>query len=330
MTLSNTAFCALEKPISFHIYQQWLKEGYQGSMNYLAQHCELKENPQKLVPRAQSAIVVSESYLPHPQTKTHPLPSTRKALYARGEDYHHWFHEKLDQVCSALKKEFPEEEFVSFTDSSPVLERDLAYRAGLGWIGKNTCLIHKKHGSLFFIGEIYTSLKLEPLATPHPDHCGNCTRCMDECPTQAITEERKLDARKCISYLTIESRDFSPHPLQEKMNDWLFGCDICQTVCPWNEKVFGPSLIKSEQVSQKEVTDSLVEDLRWILSSSNKSLQKAFKKTPLSRAGGLGIKRNALIVISNLQIQSLKEEVSKYIEHERLGELARRCLAKFS
>ena len=324
---THYGFAKLEKPMSFQVYRQWLQKGYHGSMNYLTQHSDFKEKPQRLVPRAQSAIVVAQNYHPHPHP--HPYSNTplslRTALYARGRDYHHWLKSDLDQICQSLKSDFPDEEFLSFTDSSPVLERDLAYRAGLGWVGKNTCLIHRQHGSLFFIGEIYTSLKLEAFTSPHPDHCGNCTRCMEACPTQAITKERELDARKCISYLTIESKNMEPHPLHKKMNDWFFGCDICQTVCPWNEKVFGTT-IKAEQVSRQEMIDPLVEDLKWILSSSNKSLQKKFKESPLSRAGGLGLKRNAIIIITNLKIHDLFDEVSKYTNHKKLGELAQSCL----
>ena len=324
-SFTHYGFAKLEKPLTFHIYRQWLKKGYHGSMNYLVRHANIKETPQQLAPRARSAIVVAQNYFPHPSSTPKVLPSARTALYARGQDYHHWFQSHLDQICQSLRSDFPGEEFLSFTDSSPVLERDLAYRAGLGWVGKNTCLIHKQHGSLFFIGEIYTSLKLEPFTPLQPDHCGNCTRCIEACPTQALTKERELDARKCISYLTIESRNLHPHPLHRKINDWFFGCDICQTVCPWNEKAFGETL-KVEQVSKEEMKEDLVKDLRWILSSSNKSLQKKFKGTPLSRAGGLGLKRNAMVLIANLKIQSLADEVLNYTNHKRLGTLAKSCL----
>lgn len=322
---THYGFAKLEKPVSFHIYRQWLQKGYHGSMNYLVQHADLKEDTRRWVPRARSAIVVAQNYLPHPEAHPSLFQSTRKALYARGKDYHHWFRSHLNQACQFLKTHFPKEEFLGFTDSSPILERDLAYRAGLGWVGKNTCLIHKQHGSLFFIGEIYTSLKLEAFTPLHLDHCGNCTRCMEACPTQAITKERELDARKCISYLTIESRNMKPQPIYKKISDWFFGCDICQTVCPWNEKVFG-EVLKPEQVSQQKMTDELVEDLRWILSSSNKSLQKKIKGTPLSRAGALGLKRNAILIITNMKIHCLAREVLNYTKHKTLGTLARSCI----
>ncbi len=327
---AHYGFAALERPMSFHIYKQWLQKGHHGSMNYLVDHADMKEKPQRLLPRAQSALVVTKNYLPHPA----PFPSSdkkalslRTALYAKGQDYHHFFKNQLHQLSQSLKLEFPQEEFLSFTDSAPVLERDLAYRAGLGWFGKNTCLIHSQKGSLFFIGEIYTSLKINAFAPLHPDRCGNCTRCIDACPTQALSHShhRELDARKCISYLNIESRSLAPHPLHGKMNDWFFGCDICQAVCPWNEKVFG-RVIKEEQILKKKVTNSLIEDLRWILSSSNKSLERTLQNSPLSRAKGLGLKRNAIVLIANLKIQTLKEDVSNYAQHKRLKGVAQWCL----
>ena len=323
---THYGFASLEKPMSFHIYQKWIEKGYHGDMSYLAKHTSLKENPQKLLPQALSAIVVAQNYLPHPKKRTtQPLAHLRTALYAQGDDYHHWFKSDLNQVCNLLKVDLPNEEFLSFTDSSPVLERDLAHKAGLGWVGKNTCLINKKHGSLFFLGEIYTSLNLEPILTKHPDLCGNCTRCIDACPTQAIIEPREIDARKCISYLNIESKNMNPHPLHKKMKDWFFGCDICQTVCPWNEKVFGQAL-KPKSFSKEKNKEPLIQDLKWILLSSNKFLRKKLQHTALSRSGAIGLKRNALIIITNLQLYELTEEVSKYSNHERLGELAQTCL----
>ena len=312
--------------MSFHIYQQWIEKGYHGDMSYLAKHTSLKENPQNLLSKALSAIVVAQNYVPHPKKRTtQPLTHLRTALYAKGDDYHHWFKSDLNQVCNLLKADFPNEEFLSFTDSSPVLERDLAYRAGLGWVGKNTCLINKKQGSLFFLGEIYTSLDLEPILTKSPDHCGNCTRCIDACPTQAIIGPKEIDARKCISYLNIETKNMNPHPLHKEMKDWFFGCDICQTVCPWNEKVFGQAL-KPSLSSEEENKEPLIQDLKWILLSSNKSLRKKLQHTALSRAGAIGLKRNALIIITNLQLYELTKEVSRYRSHERLGELAQTCL----
>lgn len=299
-------------------------------MKYLEEHAAIKESPQIKWPRAQSALVFAMPYFPHPQGNINfPLKNARVSLYAQGMDYHFWFRERMQQLCTTLKEQFPEEEFLSFTDSSPILERDLAKRAGLGWVGKNTCLIHPKKGSLFFIGEIYTSLKMNIEFEPLPDFCGTCTRCIDICPTQALIEPRKMDARKCISYLTIESRTLPPEDLREKIGDWFFGCDLCQTVCPWNQKIFKGKLSTEATLSRSEdETLNLIEDLRYILSSSGKKLEKDFWGTPLARAGSFGLKRNALIVAGNMKLQDLQKEIQNLLGHEKLGELAQWTLSK--
>lgn len=321
---SHFGLSSLSRPFSFEVYKSWLQEGLHGEMSYLANHAEVKEKPQTKWPQAQSALVFAVPYFPHPQTsQSFPLKEARVSLYAQGYDYHFWFKAKLQELCEELKNRFPEEEFFPMTDSSPVLERDLAYRAGLGWVGKNTCLIHPKTGSLFFIGEIYSSITLTIETKPVHDFCGTCTRCMDICPTGAITAPRKLDARKCISYLNIESRTLPPAELREKIGDWFFGCDLCQTVCPWNEKAFkGQLSIAKIEEKTLEQSMTLEKELRWILQSSGKQLERAFHGTPLSRAGSFGLKRNALIVAANRQIKSLEPEIKNLLTHPKLGELA--------
>lgn len=327
---SHFGVSSLSRPLSFEVYQNWLSEGLHGKMEYLATHAPIKEKPQSKWPRAHSALVFAVPYFPHPMpTENFPLKSARVSLYAQGYDYHLWFKMKLQNLCDDLKLSWPEEEFVPMTDSSPVLERDLAYRAGLGWVGKNTCVIHPKNGSLFFIGEIYTSLQIQVETKPVHDFCGTCTRCMDICPTSAITEPRKLDARKCISYLTIESRELPPTELREKIGDWLFGCDLCQTVCPWNQKAFKNQLsIEPMEPKTPEQESSLEDELRWLLTSSGKHLEKSLLGTPLSRAGGFGLKRNALIVTANRGIKSLIPEVEALRDHPKLAELALWALSK--
>lgn len=321
---SHFGFSSLAKPLSFEFYQEWLNEGLHGDMKYLEEHAPIKESPQIKWPRAESALVFAIPYFPHPESKADfPLKKARVSLYAQGMDYHFWFRERMQKLCASLQQQFPGEEFLSFTDSSPILERDLAQRAGLGWVGKNTCLIHPKKGSLFFIGEIYTSLKAHTNLEPLPDFCGTCTRCIDICPTGALIEPRKMDARKCISYLTIESRTLPPEDLREKIGDWFFGCDLCQTVCPWNQKVFKGQLSTelSLNLSTQE-NDLLIEDLRYILSSSGKKLEKDFHGTSLSRAGSFGLKRNALVVVANKKLHTLQAEVAALVTHEKLGPLA--------
>lgn len=331
--LAHFELVALEKPLSFDFYRSWLEEGLHGDMKYLADHAPIKENPQTKWPRAQSAFVFAVPYYPHPEpTSQFPLKNARVSLYAQGMDYHFWFKERMNQACTKLRHIFPQEEFLAFTDSSPVLERDLARKAGIGWVGKNTCIIHPKKGSLFFLGEIYTSLKFNAKTSPLPDFCGTCTRCIDICPTQALVEPRKMDARKCISYLTIESRSIPEESLREKIGDWFFGCDLCQTVCPWNQKIFKHQL-HTEPILSLNNDDSklLIEDLSYILRSSGKKLSKDLAGTPLARAGSFGLKRNALIVIANRRITSLKDDVAMLVNHEKLGSLAEwtlNCLSK--
>ncbi|WII70887.1 tRNA epoxyqueuosine(34) reductase QueG [Bdellovibrio sp. 22V] len=327
---SHFGFTSLSKPLSFEFYREWLNEGLHGDMKYLEEHAPIKENPQSKWPRAQSALVFAIPYYPHPERKTDfPLKQARVSLYAQGMDYHFWFKERMGVLCKKLQELFPGEEFLPFTDSSPVLERDLAKRAGLGWVGKNTCLIHPKKGSLFFIGEIYSSLNMQTEFSPLPDFCGTCTRCIDVCPTGALLEPRKMDARKCISYLTIESRQVPAEDLREKIGDWFFGCDLCQTVCPWNQKVFKGQLSIEKSLPLNDNDEQLlVEDLRYILTASGKKIGRDFLGTPLARAGSFGLKRNALIVVANRRLHSLTNEVSELQTHEKLGELAQWTLTQ--
>ncbi len=322
----------LSTPLTIGIYEQWLKRGFQGEMSYLERHLEEKREPQRLLKRARSAIVVTKNYVPHPEpVENFPLSSsTRVASYARGRDYHHFLKARLERVIAALKARYPDEEFVCFTDSSPVLERDLAKRAGLGWFGKNTCLLSREHGSLFFIAEIYTTLaKPEVARLEVHDHCGTCTRCLDACPTGALKAPRELDARLCISYLTIESRDVPAEPLRTQIGPWLFGCDICQTVCPWNLRLVKKGERPAAQPSLND-REELVRDLRFLLASSNRSLEKAFRGTAMSRAGGFGLKRNALIVAANSVAIELKPEIEALSLDPKLGDLARWALTKIS
>ncbi len=308
-------FATLDKPMSFSFYKEWIHNQHYGDMEYLKDHIEYKEEPSHLLKRARSGIVVAVDYVPHPRPQQ--TTALKTALYARGEDYHHWLKAHLQKVIECLKEEFPDQGFAAFTDSAPVLERDLAYRAGLGWIGKNTCLLSEKHGSLFFIGEIYTTLDLAPNTDIHPDRCGTCTKCIDICPTQALTAPKYLEADKCISYLTIERKSLEPSGYEESIGDWYFGCDLCQTVCPWNKKVFGDRMD-----DQEPTREELVKDLRWILGASHRQILKHFKVTPLNRLSALQHKRNALCVIVSLNLKELYEEVVELLKHPKLKDMA--------
>lgn len=313
--VQHSGFTRLDTPLSLSFYKNWLDHSYQGEMEYLNAHLPQKAEPQKLLPRAKSAIVFTYSYATDEWSTGFPLKQLKVAAYAKKKDYHFWLQGKIKDICADLKKLFPDEVFLGFTDSAPVMERDLAHRAGLGWFGKNSCLIDKKKGSLFFIAEIYTSLDLQGAEELPTDHCGTCRRCIEACPTNAILETKTLDATRCISYWTIESKNVPPEPLRSQFKDLFFGCDICQDVCPWNSKIARTTAATSSP-------ESLVQELKWILASSNKQLEKTFKDTPLARAGGRGLKRNALIVAANLKIQELLPEIQVYQADGRLGALA--------
>ena len=331
--LDQVTLIPLSQPITISFYNKWLTENYYGSMNYLKDHAELKADPRKINPDFQSVITVTQTYFPTVEPASVKLPA-RTAMYAHNSDYHFWLKEKLNQIISHFQIKYPTEIFFPYVDSGPILEKDIAYRAGHGWFGKNSCLIHPQKGSLFFIAEILTSLKIEPHKAleiiPLPDMCGTCTRCMDICPTQAIIEPKIIKADQCISYLTIESKTIAPVELRSKINDWFFGCDLCQTVCPWNEKVFRTQKIPASHFTSTQPRLNLdprehlemVDFFKMILTSSNKKLQKHFLGTALHRAGGFGLKRNALVVIANRKMSELRIEVHSLLNDPKLAELA--------
>lgn len=283
-------------------YKKWLHENRHGEMEYLARHQELKEKPE-----LPFAIVMALGYYPHPKPKVDKeLEGLRIALYARGDDYHDYIKTELSPVMDQLKQEFKNSVFKFSVDSGPILERDLAYRAGLGWFGKNTCLIDKDHGSLFFIAEILTDLDLAVAQIkPQADHCGTCSRCIEICPTSALEEPYKLDARKCISYLTIEKKGEFNDRESKMIHDWFFGCDLCQTVCPWNEKVFG----KNEMCLERDYApdrNMLLTRIDRLLALDDNKLKTTVSGTPLSRPKPKGLKRNLRAIAQNLKLSNNK------------------------
>jgi epoxyqueuosine reductase len=236
--------------------KKWLKEGMHGKMGYMENHFEKRLDPRKLVPNACSVIVVALNYFP--KEIQNPDAAYIVSKYAYGADYHLIIKDKLRRLSEKLKELAPEHEGRAFTDSAPVLERAWAVRSGLGWTGKNACLIIPRKGSLFFLGELITNVELSPDEPFEKDFCGNCRRCIDACPTKAIVSPAKLDARRCISYLTIELKEHIPEEFRGKMQGRIFGCDICQDVCPHNrfssptsEEKFSPLKPIQEWDSQK-------------------------------------------------------------------------------
>lgn len=313
----------LEKPLTYSSYESWLENGLHGDMAYLARHAPIKENPNHHWSWARSVLVVATKYFPHPRPIQHPFSGLNIARYAQGEDYHTWFLEKLNEAVCLLKKDFPEETFFTATDSVPFMERDAAHRAGLGWFGKNTCLINQRQGSFFFIGEIISSLPAPsqaPIAPP--DLCGNCRACIDACPTQALIRPGVLDSRKCISYWNIEAKGDPPLEIREKTGDLFFGCDICQSVCPWNRKTIQKSEIKAKA--------ERVESLRFTLTASDQELKEAYRALALARAKPRGLRRNAIIVAANTKTTEVIPELKRLVNNKDLGPLVEWALEKLS
>ena len=265
-------------------FTEWLKNGFHGTMNYMENHFDKRLNPSKLVPGSKSVIVLQYNYFPE---KTIPEKENYKiSRYAYGNDYHHVIKSKLKLFIEAIREKVGAVEGRAFVDSAPVLERALAQKAGLGWIGKNTLLLKKKKGSYFFLAELIIDLALE-YDDPVTDHCGTCTACLDACPTGALIAPYVLDSRKCISFLTIELKESIPNEFNEKFQDWIFGCDICQEVCPWNrfstphdEPYFNPP-DQLQQLTKKD-WEEISEDVFHTL----------FQKSPLKRTKYQGLKRN--------------------------------------
>lgn len=270
--------------------KEWLKNGFNGEMNYMENHFEKRTDPRGLVENAKSVISVLYNYY----TRISQPENTYKiSKYAYGRDYHLVVKEKLYLLFDFIKTLEPKTNARIFVDSAPVMEKVWAAKSGLGWIGKNTNLISKEHGSFLFIGEIITDIELTP-DSPVKDYCGNCTRCIDACPTKALNPY-KLDARKCISYLTIEKKGGIPEKFKNLWNDWVFGCDICQDVCPWNSKAKAHS--EKDFYPKPEILNYLKAD--WETLSEN-DFNIRFKDSPLMRTTFKGIRRN---------IQTLKNNV---------------------
>ena len=266
----------------------WLAQGYAGTMRYLHRQAKKRKDPSRIDPRPRTAIVVLDNYF-HPA----PLPATgiKVARYARGDDYHRVTMRRLYQL-SDLLRDHGATYARAFSDSGPVPERELAQRAGLGWMGKNTMLIRPGLGSWFVIGSVLTDLLLECDAPMVTDHCGSCTACLDACPTGAIMAPRLLDATRCISYLTIEHKGPIPDAIVPALDGWGFGCDICNEVCPWNERFATPTTVA--EFSPRG--DAEGRGAEFFERMSEKEFAERYDGTPLERTGVEGMRRNAKAV----------------------------------
>ena len=263
--------------------EQWLNENRNGEMSYMENHFDKRLDPTLLVPGAKSVVSLLLNYFPQ---ETQREDSYKLSKYAYGRDYHFVIKDKLKQLLHFINEEIGEVGGRAFVDSAPVLDKAWAAKSGLGWIGKNSNLLSKKTGSFFFIAELIIDLELE-YDTPVTDHCGSCTACIDACPTDAIYEPYKVDGSKCISYYTIELKDSIPMSEKGKFEDWMFGCDICQDVCPWNrfskphnEPLFNPhpDLLQMTKHDWEEIT--------------RETFNEIFRKSAVKRTKYDGLKRN--------------------------------------
>ena len=275
---------------------EWLGSGFAGTMAYMHRQAAKRKNPAAIVPGTTRAVVVTRNYF-----QPDPPPGTsggKVAKYARGRDYHEALRPRLEQLAAETTRlGGPDTVTRMFVDAGPVPERELAQRAGLGWIGKNTMLIDPHEGSFFFIGSILTNADLAVDLPYEPDRCGSCRLCLDACPTGAFRSERVLDSTLCISYLTIEYRGNIEHGLADRMDRWVFGCDVCQDVCPWNHKFARPADDPTLQHDPQLATLDLME----LGALSDEEFDHRYGWTALERAGREGMRRNAAIALGGGQ-----------------------------
>ncbi len=263
--------------------EQWLSNGFHGEMKYMENHFDKRLDPRLLVDGAKSIISLSYNYYPEKEQRN---DSYKISKYAYGQDYHQVIKAKLKELSSFIQDTIGEVNGRAFVDSAPVMERAWAKKSGIGWVGKHSLTLQKQQGSFFFLAELIVDLDLE-YDTPSTDHCGTCTQCIDACPTDAILPNNTVDGSKCISYFTIELKDHIPPHYKDKFNDWMFGCDICQDVCPWNrfsvphnQPLFTPNekLLTMSKREWEEVSEAV--------------FGKLFKKSAVKRTKFSGLKRN--------------------------------------
>ena len=272
--------------------EEWLNKNYQAGMDYMERNFDKRKDVRQILSTAKSVISLGLNYYT-PHSYSNDGTKGKVSRYAWGKDYHLVIWKMLDDLEEELKKIDPQFESISYVDTGPVMDKAWAVRAGLGWLGKHTNVINREIGSWFFIANIITNYEFE-YSDQIPDFCGTCTACLDACPTNAIVQEYVVDANKCISYLTIENKNEIPAELKEKFESWIFGCDICQDVCPWNkpksfinQKFPVETLVKDFQPQNKEL------DLKDVLKMDEEKFKEKFQNSPIKRAKLSGLKRNA-------------------------------------
>lgn len=306
-------------PQDQEFFLQWLKKNHHGTMQYLARTPEKRCSPSQILPEAQSVIMVALNY---------GLNSAETALikvgkYARGKpDYHLVFEQKLEQLCAALQEHFKARSYKFAVDYGPLMERSFAIKAQLGFIGKNTTLITKEFGSWVLLGEIITTLPLPPSPLQAQGRCGTCTKCLTACPTGALISEYQLDSRLCISYLTIENKGPIPIELRKKVGTWLFGCDICQDVCPHNakSKAYVPAkwsdIAIAADLQDPDYLSSKAFLITILTIPDQETFKQFFKNTPFLRAKRVGLVRNACVVAGNLKDKHMIQYLEPLLRDE--------------
>lgn len=286
--------CRATTPPDIELFQQWLDAGYAGQMNYMTHRAKAYEHPKHVLTGAKSILMLAVNY----RTETARTCSTghgRVSTYAWGSrDYHDLLHDKLQRLVQYLQQLVPDARARGVVDTAPLLERDFARLAGLGWVGKNTLLLNQQFGSQFFLAALLTDVLLDYDPPFQTNHCGTCRACLDACPTNAFPQPYVLDARRCISYLTIELRDVVPEELRERVGNWIFGCDICQDVCPWNHHVPPTQELEFQPADRMNPVD-----LTALFQLDDDAFRRMFRHTPLWRSRRRGILRNAAIVLGN-------------------------------
>ena len=309
-------------------FEAWLDRGFAGEMAYLHRHLEKSLDPRKILSSVQSVLVCGQVYetdVPH-ATEVNETTRGWISRYAWGDDYHDVLLSILDRGAERLKDRFHGLEYRAYVDTGPTRDRVWAYQAGLGWFGKNSCLINQNLGSYFFIGEIFLNLPLLP-DRPVADRCGTCTRCVESCPTGAIVEPGVVDARKCISYLTIELKSAIPEDVREGIGNHIFGCDICQNVCPWNSKA--PAGVETAYRPREGFFNPDLEEFYHLVRDE---FPARFRKSPLKRSKQRGLLRNVAVAMGNSGQARFEKSLNEMAQHEDplIREHARWALRKIN